>query len=190
MDFHGALLRNDIPTLKRLARHRNLNEHLGKSGVSPLIYQVQQAARWAQTHHGKCDMSRLDIVRTFLSAKADPNGCDIDGYHALHFCGEPVMAMALLESGARIDARSKHNITPLMWAACNNRLAVVRCLLKRGASVFAGASDGKTALEFAFKDCVEPIRAALARHLASVLAPFVSKDTAGVVIQYFVGSVR
>ena len=59
-------------------------------------------------------------------------------------------ASALLEAGAKVDARDKDGYTPLMMAARDGRTEVVQVLIAHHADVGAkDASTQKTALEIA-----------------------------------------
>jgi uncharacterized protein len=48
-----------------------------------------------------------------------------------------------------VNARYRHNLTALMWAAASNSSATVEVLLQRGADVSARDDRGKTALAVA-----------------------------------------
>jgi ankyrin repeat protein len=60
--------------------------------------------------------------------------------------GHAPIVQALIESGARVDARSKAGYTPLLLAAREARLEATRVLLEAGASVNEAAADGTTSL--------------------------------------------
>ena len=85
---------------------------------------------------------------------------------ALHWAcihGHLECAKALLGAGADINKQDNNGWTPLMNAAINGRIEVVRELLKRGAKEDLKAKDGKTAYDraaYAFSNKKE-IRALL-----------------------------
>lgn len=68
----------------------------------------------------------------------------------LHICEDPQTCRRLLEAGAEVDALSKHETTPLYWAAARpSGAAKVELLLAAGATVKSTASNGKTPLHSA-----------------------------------------
>src|SRR5215467_4341422 len=82
-----------------------------------------------------------------LDAEGLSPDSQIDGQPLLHLSlrgkGEVTLASALLDRGARIDARDRLGLTALMDAAFNGRRAAILFLLARGANaalVGAGSS--------------------------------------------------
>ena len=77
------------------------------------------------------------IVRLLADAGANLEATTETGETALHYAawsGNPEIALALAEKGARVDARETANgQTPLMFAAAYGRTEVVRSLLEAGA---------------------------------------------------------
>jgi ankyrin repeat protein len=118
------------------------------------------------TQHGQ-----LELVTLLASFGADVNIPTNDGTTPLFSAaarGHDRVAAALVSLGAAVDTRrtdaqwTRHLIgefdldpaeegrwTPLMIAARNGHLEVVKVLLKGGASVGAKLSDGRTALSLA-----------------------------------------
>ncbi|KAL3098681.1 hypothetical protein niasHS_000468 [Heterodera schachtii] len=68
--------------------------------------------------------------------------------------GEFETVRSLIEAGEDFQAGDRHRMTPLMYAAENNRLQIVQYLLNRGAQIDRRDKDGWTAMVFAVReDC-------------------------------------
>ena len=79
---------------------------------------------------------------------------DVLTFVALHYAcqlGHLECAKALLGAGADINKQAYYYGTPLIMAAGNGNIEVVRELLKRGAKKELKANDGKTAYDYAHK---------------------------------------
>ena len=63
--------------------------------------------------------------------------------------GEDKVVAALLDKGADVNARSKGDVTPLMFASLAGQVAVVKQLLDQGARVDARDEQGRSALFYA-----------------------------------------
>ena len=95
------------------------------------------------------------LVSTFsyplLVLQDNANGWE-NGYVALHpacWSGHLECAKALLGAGADINKQKNNGSTPLMIAAMNGKIEVVRELLKRGAKKDLKNKYGKTAYKLA-----------------------------------------
>jgi len=87
----------------------------------------------------------LEAVRRLLAAGASPAGLEHEAAIDRH--GEEVAVLeALLDAGARADARDSLGDTPLHAAAKYGSPATVRALLARGAEVDAANRQGETPL--------------------------------------------
>ena len=76
----------------------------------------------------------------------------MSGFFALHKActrGYLECAKALLGAGADINKQKNGGVTPLMCAANNGKIEVVRELLKRGAKKELKKDNGKTAYDLA-----------------------------------------
>jgi ankyrin repeat protein len=101
-----------------------------------------------------CANASAGMVGRLLLAGADP-GLAPTGEPPVLTCarsGNRAAVTALLDGGAEVDARETwRRQTPLMWAAAENHVEVVKLLLERGADVDAGSKGGFTALTFAVR---------------------------------------
>ncbi|MFC2141126.1 ankyrin repeat domain-containing protein [Acidobacteriota bacterium] len=68
------------------------------------------------------------------------------------YCNQPRLVKHLIERGANVDARSDHNVTPLIEAAHLGHLEVVKILVQNGADVNAATKKGWTALMWSGKN--------------------------------------
>ena len=83
---------------------------------------------------------------------------DSYGQVALHgacWFGHLECAKALLGAGADINKQADSGFTPLMLAAQNGKIEVVRELLKRGAKKDLKNNDGYTAYDMGYKNTAE-----------------------------------
>lgn len=106
-------------------------------------------------------------VDLLLEAGADPHlrSTMNDRYSLLHYAvfgGDPDIVRLMLGRGLDVNVRSSQGMTPLLSAVENfflpsqKKLKVARVLVEAGADVNAKAKNGRSALDFAWKD--EPIR--------------------------------
>jgi hypothetical protein len=95
-------------------------------------------------------------VRELLASGADPDG-DVDMTPLMEAVNEPgeffgptelSIAVALLEAGASVNARTSDGWTALHFATCA-AVAAASLLIEHGADVNARTADGQTALHFA-----------------------------------------
>ena len=104
---------------------------------------------------GACVAGRtLDVLAEIERDPAQLHSYSTDGWPPLHlaaFFGHLDLASALLDRGARIEARSTNGMknTPLHAAAAGGRPALVRLLAQRGADVNARQEGGWAALHSA-----------------------------------------
>jgi ankyrin repeat protein len=92
---------------------------------------------------------KLELVRTLLEKKAEPNK---PGWTPLHYAasaGHVEIVALLLDRYAYIDADSPNRTTPLMMAARDGHEACVKLLLEEGADSSLSNEAGLTALDFA-----------------------------------------
>ena len=69
--------------------------------------------------------------------------------HIVAIWGDVESAEILIQEGAEIDARGEDNFTPLHNAVEQNKIELVKLLLKYGANRFLCSSDGSDARELA-----------------------------------------
>ena len=80
------------------------------------------------------------------------------GAVSLHFAsllGYPGIVILLLAAGANVDKQDDHGETPLMEAAANGEIEVVKELLKAGANKKLKRNDGYTAYDMASKSKIK-----------------------------------
>jgi ankyrin repeat protein len=91
-----------------------------------------------------------EAVRAALARKADVNATQVDGTTALHWAVERddvELAEILLTAGARVGARTREGVTPLLLAAINGSAPMLGRLIKSGADPNAPLTPaGDTAL--------------------------------------------
>jgi hypothetical protein len=88
---------------------------------------------------------KVEVVRTVV----DVGSADTVGNTPLHDAasgGDDLLLDTLLQAGAAVDARNRHNITPLMYA---RGAEAVRLLIAAGANVNAADNGGITPLMYA-----------------------------------------
>jgi hypothetical protein len=100
----------------------------------------------------QCDYGK---VRRLIERGASADVYNDRGEWPLQACicyGHGDIALLLIEKGADVDFRAPdHHNTPLLLAAHNARLEIVKALLDRGAKLDTPDKDGNTALQRAAK---------------------------------------
>ncbi|RFA32820.1 ankyrin repeat domain-containing protein [Alkalilimnicola ehrlichii] len=106
----------------------------------------------------------LPIVEPLLEAGADPNLANNMGTTPLHIIAsnrivrrlspeqETTLAQSLIDAGTYLDEPDSFAKTPLMYAAENNKIALVEALLRHGANPNLRAANGWTAASFARRE--------------------------------------
>ena len=127
-----------------IKRGANVNVRNPDDQKTPLIY-VSMHPHMKEHHH---------LIHMLVDHGADVNAIDRNDHTALFLSamnGHGDCVEALLEHGAHVDHRQKHNgHTSLHAAAENGHSDVVEALLEHGADVtLTATSDGRTALELA-----------------------------------------
>lgn len=103
--------------------------------------------------HWAVDGGNVDLVRWMIADGANIHAVDDSGWSALSRCaamtGDANIAAVLLQAGADPNIQDKKHKTPLMTAALNNHLNLVKTLVKHKADVNLKTDHGKSALEMA-----------------------------------------
>jgi ankyrin repeat protein len=126
-----------------LAKHAEVNVR-NMEGNTPLLLAASEA-----------DGSPLDLVKLLISYKADTTVTDPDGNNILHrsLAAEPPNAplvQYLLANYPKLQRPTDYGVTPVMLAAGNADVAVLRAALERGtANINARNTSGSTALHYA-----------------------------------------
>lgn len=141
-DFPSTLALLDAEMSKSTKKQINLMSECGRTA---LVWAIEK--------------NRQDIVELLLSRGADPN-------IALPSTGSAPLLIAtrlnlqnfiecLITSGARINDRNADGISPLMWAAWNQKDEMVESLLALGASPLIKDRMGRCALEYSTSDSIQ-----------------------------------
>lgn len=123
------------------------------------IHSVQDESIVLSHFHIACTRDNPHIVNTFLQNGVEVDGCipfdqsGLGGFTALHYaihnnCYQ--VTELLLNNGANVNAITKDNWTPLMFAVTFEFILIVQLLLARGADVSIKSSQGLTAIHYAF----------------------------------------
>ena len=91
----------------------------------------------------------LPTVKALLSAHADVNAAETDGFTALHWAvqsNNAPLVDQLIAAGANVNASSRYHVTPLYLACNNGSPAIVERLLKAGADPNLASMEGQTPL--------------------------------------------
>ena len=111
----------------------------------------------------------VEIVELLIAHQADVNAQNPEGATPLHdaaLAGQTAVAVALLEHGARIDARdTESGATPLHRAASWGRREMVELLLSKGADPNAKDNNGRTPLDLAVASAQTDSAELLRKHL-------------------------
>jgi cytohesin len=99
---------------------------------------------------------RLDVLVALIKAGADINGPHVisdfsDALMRASRRGHVACAEALLAAGADPDTRDKQGRTPLMYSVQDNKMDVLKTLLKYKARIDLRAADGVTAESWALQ---------------------------------------
>lgn len=95
----------------------------------------------------------VDMILLLAKNKADFNREANDHWSPIHcaaFSGKRLVMLALLDNGAKVDAKNQHGQTALVYAANHGRVADVRELLSRGASLVVADPNGDSLLHCTF----------------------------------------
>jgi ankyrin repeat protein len=122
----------------------------------------------------------IEIVKLLISAKADVDCVNLDGYTALFIAcqfGYTEVAAKLISAGANINFTTSFGQTPLIIACANNRNEIAKLLIKKNADLNPVNHIGRTALaEVCWNENVE---------LVQLLAPLVPDDQLSIIDAQF-----
>ena len=164
--FQEGVKRGDLDSIRAaLAEDPALLNTVNESGQSAFLlakyYRQEETARYLLGLNPKLDIFGACVAGhtpdVLAAIDRDPSLIEAhsrDGWTPLHlaaFFGHLDLATALLDRGARMQARSTNGMknTPLHAAAAGGRVALVRLLAERGSDVNARQEGGWTALHSA-----------------------------------------
>jgi uncharacterized protein len=185
--FHDQVKRGGLEAVRSsLAEDPSLLDAKNEAGQTALLlakyYRQEAVADYLLSLNPKLDI--------FLAAAAgrsqavldeidrDPSLLEAhsgDGWTPLHlaaFFGHAELAGALIDRGAKVDARSTNSMknTPLHAAAAGRKLGAIRLLLERGADVNAKQEGGWTVLHAAAQNGERETAELLIAHGADIHA--------------------
>jgi ankyrin repeat protein len=162
-----ALLKSPPPPLTQgaivgelLLRMRRLDVLRGaveQGMVSPGVDVPQDCKRLPMMKlvHGAAVAGAVGFLRFLIFEQGvDPNEQGPDDWRPLHFalCNKHKHAALFLinqAQGCDVNARGQHGVTPLIFAAAEGMVEVVKALVAKGAEVDAEDEFGQTAITFA-----------------------------------------
>jgi hypothetical protein len=97
-------------------------------------------------------LARVDADPTLINKHTSPSNYTILMAVCMSENDNALLAEALLDRGAKIDAWDRDNNDPLVWACAKNNLNVALMLISKGATLRPNYSDGRTACRTAL-DC-------------------------------------
>ncbi|KAF3934562.1 Ankyrin-1 [Dactylella cylindrospora] len=155
-----AASRGDTDYLQILISHGADVNFPNKRGLTPL--------------HLACENGHAECVDALLTAGADHGARDGAGYTPLAVWayssdddnGEAILSIgrSLIQAGADPNAKDKGLLTPLMFAAHDNRLLAVRFLLENGADPDSPNITGQASLTYAVRSSACEVLRALHRY--------------------------
>lgn len=139
--LHLAVLTEDIEIAKALVSAGAILDMVDADGQTPLL----QA----------CLGRRLDMVRYFLDADANPAHQNKQAYSALHylaaFCRDEHLLVNLIARGGDVNSKTLKLNTPMHFAAMNGNDVAAKVLLAHGANASATNEDKKSVMYLAKK---------------------------------------
>ncbi|GFR09632.1 ankyrin repeat domain protein [Trichonephila clavata] len=82
-------------------------------------------------------------------SRVSSTGSGVTLLHEAAFYGHVGVAELLIEHGATVDAKDRHNFTPLMYASAQGNSVMVELLLQKKADLYLQNNNGETALHSA-----------------------------------------
>ncbi len=164
--FHDQVKSGNLEAVRAsLARDPSLLDATNEAGQSPFLlakyYRQEKTADYLLSLNPRLDVFNAcvagrvpDVIAAIDQYPSLLEAHSSDGWTPLHlaaFFGHADLATALLDHGARIDARSTNAMqnTPLHAAAAGGHVDLVILLLQRGAAPNATQEGGWTALHSA-----------------------------------------
>lgn len=163
-------LENWQPVMSMIRQQPILAQSKDIMGDTPLHYAAQmgfqQLGGWlisvgakvnSQNYSGQtpvmvaADYGQSAMCKMLISKGANVRTPDQDGLTPLHVAGNAATASVLLASGAAIEARDNHALTPIFHAVANGRVDVLRVLMGAGANTSVRDKEGHTLVDWAHR---------------------------------------
>lgn len=129
--IHIAFVKNDLTAIRLLLKYK----------VDP---NAESILAWAVSRGNK------EMAELLLSYNADANFSNAigeNGQTPIFFAADPKIAELLIAKGADVNRADLNGLTPLMLAAQEKKLEMVRFFIKNGADINAKNAKGETALQ-------------------------------------------
>ncbi|HEX4749153.1 MAG TPA: ankyrin repeat domain-containing protein [Bryobacteraceae bacterium] len=158
-DFQQLVKNGDLAAVKAALRDQpallDATNEAGQSGfILAMYYRQREVADYLLSLGPQLDVFNACIAgeteRVLHDVRSNPDLLDAqssDGWTPLHlaaFFGHADLAEALIDQGAKVDAKSSNAMrnTPLHAAAAGGQIGVMELLLKRGANANATQEGG------------------------------------------------
>ncbi|KAL0278602.1 UNVERIFIED_CONTAM: hypothetical protein PYX00_000375 [Menopon gallinae] len=137
-----------------MAELENVDGKMGEcSDVESAERKCHPLCRCSDCEHSSSDDNQEETQKRQKTDRININSCNAEGYTALHMTavhGRTELCKVIIRNGGLLNAQTREELlTPLMLACQNQRLEIVKLLLKHGCNIDMQDSEGNTALHHA-----------------------------------------